>query len=80
MNLFNSVGFLNEYFESLISQQKEVFIKSRLYSDITNPISWFLTYVIQVLLYLVAGYMVIKGTISLGEFSTFILYLQLFLF
>lgn len=78
MNLFNSVGFLNEYFESLISQQKEAFIKSRLYSDITNPISWFLTYVIQVLLYLVAGYMVIKGTISLGEFSTFILYLQLF--
>ena len=78
MNLFNSVGFLNEYFESLTSQQKEAFIKSRLYSDITNPISWLLTYIIQVLLYLVAGYMVIEGTISLGEFSTFILYLQLF--
>ena len=78
MNLFNSVGFLNEYFESLTSQQKEAFIKSRLYSDITNPISWFLTYVIQVLLYVVAGYMVIEGTISLGEFSTFVLYLQLF--
>ena len=78
MNLFNSVGFLDEYFESLTSQQKEAFIKSRLYSDITNPISWFLTYVIQVLLYVVAGYMVIEGTISLGEFSTFVLYLQLF--
>ena len=78
MNLFNSVGFLNNYFESLISKQKEAFIKSRLYSDITNPIAWLLTYIIQVLLYVVAGYMVIEGTISLGEFSAFVLYLQLF--
>ena len=78
VNLFDSVEFINEHFESLNSQQKEAFIKSRLYSDITNPISWFLTYVIQVLLYIVAGYMVIEGTISLGEFSTFVLYLQLF--
>ena len=76
MNLFNSVGFLNNYFESLISKQKEAFIKSRLYSDITNPIAWLLTYIIQVLLYVVAGYMVIEGTISLGEFSAFVLYLS----
>lgn len=78
INSFNVITFLKKHFEFLSSEQKDVFLKSRFYSDITSPISSFLTSAVQLLLYLVAGYMVVKGTLSLGEFSTFALYFQLF--
>ena len=78
MNLLNTDNFSKKYFKSLNSEQKEVFIKSRFYSDVTNPLSSILTYAVQLLLYSIAGYMVVHGSISLGEFSTFALYIQLF--
>ena len=78
MNLLNTDNFSKKYFKSLNSEQKEVFIKSRFYSDVANPLSSILTYAVQLLLYSIAGYMVVHGSISLGEFSTFALYIQLF--
>lgn len=78
INLLNSDNFSKKYFKSLNSEQKDVYIKSRFYSDIANPASSLLTYAVQLLLYSIAGYMVVNGGISLGEFSTFALYIQLF--
>ena len=78
INLFDAVKFSKNRFKVLNSQQKDVYIKSRFYSDIANPLSSLLTYIVQLLLYVVAGYMVIRGNISIGEFSTFALYIQLF--
>ena len=78
INSFNAINFLKKHFKFLSAEQKVVFLKSRFYSDITSPISSLLTSAVQLLIYLVAGYMVVKGTLSLGEFSTFALYYQLF--
>ena len=78
MNLLKSENFSKKYFKSLNSEQKDVFIRSRFYSDVSNPLSSLLTYAVQLLLYSIAGYMVVHGSISLGEFSTFALYIQLF--
>jgi ATP-binding cassette subfamily B protein len=78
INSFNAINFLKKHFKFLSAEQRNVFLKSRFYSDITSPISSLLTSSVQLLLYLVAGYMVVKGTLSLGEFSTFALYFQLF--
>ena len=78
INSFNAINFLKKHFKFLSVEQKVVFLKSRFYSDITSPISSLLTSAVQLLIYLVAGYMVVKGTLSLGEFSTFALYYQLF--
>ena len=78
INSLNAINFLKKHFKFLSAEQKVVFLKSRFYSDITSPISSLLTSAVQLLIYLVAGYMVVKGTLSLGEFSTFALYYQLF--
>ena len=78
INSFNAINFLKKHFKFLSAEQKVVFLKSRFYSDITSPLSSLLTSAVQLLIYLVAGYMVVKGTLSLGEFSTFALYYQLF--
>ena len=78
INSLNAINFLKKHFKFLSAEQKVVFLKSRFYSDITSPISSLLTSAVQLLIYLVAGYMVVKGTLSLGEFSTFALYFQLF--
>ena len=78
INSLNAINFLEKHFKFLSEEQKVVFLKSRFYSDITSPISSLLTSAVQLLIYLVAGYMVVKGTLSLGEFSTFALYFQLF--
>ena len=78
INSLNAINFLKKHFKFLSAEQKVVFLKSRFYSDITSPLSSLLTSAVQLLIYLVAGYMVVKGTLSLGEFSTFALYYQLF--
>ena len=78
INSLNAINFLKKHFKFLSEEQKVVFLKSRFYSDITSPLSSLLTSAVQLLIYLVAGYMVVKGTLSLGEFSTFALYFQLF--
>ena len=78
INSLNAINFLKKHFKFLSAEQKVVFLKSRFYSDITSPLSSLLTSAVQLLIYLVAGYMVVKGTLSLGEFSTFALYFQLF--
>lgn len=78
IKLLDSENLSKKSFKSLNSEQKDVYIKSRFYSDIANPASSLLTYAVQLLLYSIAGYMVVNGGISLGEFSTFALYIQLF--
>ena len=58
--------------------QKDSFVKSRFYTYISVPFVYLLTYVLQISMYFIAGYLAYKGVITLGTLSTFAFYVQFF--
>ncbi len=78
VKLFNAKDYINNRFIQFNDRQRDNFFKSRFYSEVNNPIYLLLSYVIQILVYLYAGYFVYTGVVSFGEFSTFVLYVQMF--
>ncbi len=58
--------------------QRDSFVKSRFYTYISVPFVYLLTYVLQVSLYFIAGYMAYKGMITMGVLSTMVFYIQFF--
>ena len=79
--MFHSFG-VKKYLEGQVKyyndKQKESFIKSRFYSEAFNPLNFLIINVLQIGLYIVAGYFMVDGSIDIGTFSSFVLYIQLF--
>ena len=78
IRLYNAKDYINRRFVSLNDKQKADFVRSRLLSEVTTPIYLLLSYLIQIFAYIYAGYFVYKGVVSFGEFSVFVLYVQMF--
>lgn len=66
-----------EFVESNDIQNKS-FFASRFYSDLTNPLAYLMAYIIQISMYLYAGYFLFNGNITLDVLTTFGLYVQIF--
>jgi ATP-binding cassette subfamily B protein len=79
--MFHSFG-VKKYLENQITsyndKQEESFVKSRFYSEAFNPLNFLIINFLQLGLYIIAGFYVLDGTIDVGTFSAFILYIQLF--
>lgn len=79
--MFHSFG-VKKYLENQVKyyndKQKESFFKSRFYSEAFNPVNFLIINFLQIGLYVVAGYMMFYGSIDIGTFSSFVLYIQLF--
>ena len=78
IRLFNAKDYINRSFIPFNDKQKDDFFKSRFYSEVNTPLYLLLSYLIQILAYIYAGYFVYIGVVSFGEFSTFVLYVQMF--
>ena len=78
LNGFDAKNYSKKDFDIINKKQTKSFFKSRFYSDLTNPITSLLTYIVQLFMYGYGGYLLSKGIIDLGTFSTFSLYVQMF--
>ena len=78
LNGFDAKNYSKKDFDIINKKQTKSFFKSRFYSDSTNPITSLLTYIVQIFMYGYGGYLLSKGIIDLGTFSTFSLYVQMF--
>ncbi|WP_296891113.1 ABC transporter ATP-binding protein [uncultured Methanobrevibacter sp.] len=75
---YNAKEYSKKKFVKSNDIQKDSFIKSRFYTYISVPFVYLLTYVVQIAVYFIAGYLAYNGIITLGVLSTFAFYVQFF--
>ena len=78
IRLYNAKDYINRSFIPFNDKQNDDYFKSRFYSEFNTPLYLLLSYFIQISQYIFTGYFVYRGMVSLGEFSVFLLYVQMF--
>lgn len=78
LNIYDTKNYSKKQFNSINDKQKRSFLKSQFYSELSEPVTSLLAYIVQIFTYGYGGYLLAKGIIDIGTFTTFSLYVQMF--
>ncbi|WP_461461740.1 ABC transporter ATP-binding protein [Methanobrevibacter sp.] len=78
LKIYDTKNYSKKQFNIVNDKQNNSFLKSRFYFGLSEPVTSLLAYIVQVFTYVYGGYLLSKGIIDIGTFTTFTLYVQMF--
>ena len=78
LNIYDTKNYSKKQFNIVNDKQNNSFLKSRYYAGFSEPGTSLLAYIVQIFTYVYGGYLLSKGIIDIGTFTTFSLYVKMF--
>lgn len=78
LNIYDTKNYSKKQFNIVNDKQNNSFLKSRSYAGFSEPGTSLLAYIVQIFTYVYGGYLLSKGIIDIGTFTTFSLYVKMF--
>lgn len=74
----NAMGYFNKRFKAINDKQRKSFYKSTFFTELYAPLTSFLMYIVQIILYVSAGVLLYAGLIDVEVLAIVLIYIQIY--